>query len=191
MRKVLFALLLVIALVPSTRAWEEESVGGGAGSGDVVGPAGATADAIVCFSGSTGKSIKECFRITLPAPSIGSTPPTVTSTPAFTFWGTNASPPSGFAANTLYYFNGSDWIDTSAAQFNLAEDTIFPGIYGQTVFTLSQSYFGPGSYARLTVNGLVMDKGVDYSISGNTLYWYNIRYQLETTDELIVSYRVP
>jgi hypothetical protein len=114
---------------------------------------------------------------------------TVNTTP-FTFWGTDASPPSGFSAKTLYYWNGDNWIDTTAAQFNMAEDTIFPGIFGQTSFTLSQTYFGPGSFARLTVNGLVMDKGVDFSVSGSTLYWYDIRYQLETTDELIINYRV-
>jgi hypothetical protein len=114
-----------------------------------------------------------------------------TGTPAFTFWGTDSNPVGGFAPNTFHYFNGSDWINVNSAQINLAEDTIFPGIFGQTSFTLSQTYFGPGSFARLTVNGLVMDKGVDYSISGNTLYWYDIRYQLETTDELIIAYRVP
>jgi hypothetical protein len=35
-----------------------------------------------------------------------------------------------------------------------------------------------------------MDLGLDYSVAGSTLYWYNIRYTLETTDELIIKYQV-
>lgn len=39
--------------------------GGDGGTGDVVGPAGATTDAIPCFDGATGKLIKECAQTAL------------------------------------------------------------------------------------------------------------------------------
>jgi hypothetical protein len=190
----LVAILAILLLTSSVFSWTGGfggGGGGGTGSGDVVGPASAVAETHVCFDGSSGKAIKECFKITLPAASVGSVPPMTSGTTPFTFWATDASPPPGFSANALHYWNGADWVNVNAATINMAEDTIYPGIYGQTAFTLSQTYFGPGSFARLTVNGVVMDKGLDFSVAGTTLTWYNIRYQLETTDELIISYRVP
>ena len=39
-------------------AWEDVVGGGGGGTGDVVGPASATADALVLFDGTTGKLVK-------------------------------------------------------------------------------------------------------------------------------------
>jgi hypothetical protein len=187
------AILAILLLTSTVSAWVGGLGGGGSGgtgSGDVVGPSSAVAETLVCFDGSTGKAIKECYKISLPAASIGSSPPMVSGTTPFTLWGTNASPDAGFNPDTLYVWNGTDWLDLTQAVVRLQEDTIFPGILGQTSFTLSQPYRGPGSFAQLAVNGVVMDLGLDYSLSGTTLYWYNIRYQLTTTDELIIKYQV-
>ncbi|WP_369913863.1 DUF2793 domain-containing protein [Xanthomonas sp. NCPPB 3005] len=61
------------------------AVGGGGGSGDVVGPAGATADRIAVFDGTTGKLIKDGGKTiaSLRAPAIQSVTSAATVTPTF------------------------------------------------------------------------------------------------------------
>ena len=69
----LSSLFLLTALVASAEAQvvitagKRVSAGAGAGLGDVVGPAGATANTLACFDGTTGLLIKECTGLSLPA----------------------------------------------------------------------------------------------------------------------------
>jgi hypothetical protein len=64
LRRILNSLVLILAFASISEAQviitASRSIGGGGGSGDVVGPASSTDSGNVCFDGTTGKLIKEC-----------------------------------------------------------------------------------------------------------------------------------
>jgi hypothetical protein len=183
-----FFILILLLFASSAWPWAGGyggSGGGGSGTGDVTGPAGATTDALVCFDGGTGKSIKQCIRVTIPAPSISNSPPL--SPPPMTFWASGTTPVPPYFPSTLYFWNGGAWVVTSGtAEFN---EDVFTPTFGQTVFTLSLPFKGAGASVLLAVNG-VLDyiEGVDFTITGTTLTWMG-PFTLTGVDQVIARYQ--
>lgn len=71
---------------------------------------------------------------------------------------------------------------------SFAKNAFTPTV-GQTVFTLSATFVGIGGLVVATVNGLVYEKDVDYTIAGTTFTWLDVPFTLETTDCLVVVFQ--
>ena len=67
-------------------------------------------------------------------------------------------------------------------------DQDFQPTAGQVTFILSVAPTDPKT-VTVTVNGVVVDEGTDYTISGVTITWLDVPYVMQTTDLLSVRYR--
>jgi hypothetical protein len=67
------------------------------------------------------------------------------------------------------------------------QETLHPQANGQTSIQLAQTP-DPNVPPLLTVNGMVQELNVDYTISGSILNWISPDFTLSTTDQLIIYY---
>lgn len=96
----------------------------------------------------------------------------------------------GAVANDLldvsksYQFTNAGWVAKTNGPIQAVEvlQVLTISSNGQTVFTLSQAPTSP-SISKVTLNGIMYDYLVDYTISGTTLTWTS-SIALETSDKL-------
>lgn len=73
--------------------------------------------------------------------------------------------------------------------FKLEEQSFPISLDGETVFALPVAYLD-GGVADLWINGVRYHRNIDFTINGIVLTWLDIKFTLQTTDELIVRWQV-
>ena len=86
-----------------------------------------------------------------------------------------------------FTIQNSDFIRSPHIKLNTEELTIASD--GDTIFLLQKAYVDNGD-ARLWVNGVEYHKGIDFNINDTILTWLDIKFTLETTDQLVITYQV-
>lgn len=82
----------------------------------------------------------------------------------------------------------ADWVGGKGLQVAIyVTEQVFTPTLAQTSFTLNYP-ITPSSYYILTLNGLLQQEGVDYTVSGTNLTWLNADFTLSTSDTLIMRY---
>lgn len=79
------------------------------------------------------------------------------------------------------------WFKASIAANRIVEQTFTPTSM-QTIFTLSQPY-SAGDMALVSLNGVIQDVGVNFTIAGTTLTWLDVPTTLGPTDSLSIRYQ--